>query len=253
MRALLVAAGCLWAAFASFAASSAGTDPSSRSNATTNKPPVSIKEPDEGDPVGVFTGNAYETAKDLRVVCPDLDLVMFRFYSSGSMREGPLGFGWTQAYDWCVVRDGGKVVVYASGERWPSDSAHVFTLPSPGSSVWNADGYELRLSPEGLWTVVTPEALSYAFDASGRLSSMTTWNGTCVAISRDAAGRVVQASHSCGKSLTFDYGADGLISRVSTPDPAVWVEYGHCIHGRYAVLSSAIRHDGARASTNLYS
>ena len=253
MRAMLViAAGYLFASFASFAASSAGTDPSSRSNATTNDP-QQVEKPYDGDPVGVFTGNAYETAEDLRVVCPDLDLVMFRFYSSGSMGEGSLGFGWTHAYDWRVVRDGGKVVVHASGERWPSDSAHLFPLPPSGASVWNADGYELRLSPEGLWTVVTPEALSYAFDASGRLSSMTTWNGTCVAISRDAAGRVVQASHSCGKSLTFEYGADGLIARVSTPDPTVWVEYGHGIHGRYAVLSSAVRHDGARASTNIYS
>ena len=101
MRALLVAAGCLWAAFASFAASSAGTDPSSRSNATTNDQPR-VEKKTCGDPVGVFTGNAYETAEDLRVACPDLrvacpdlDLVMFRFYSSGSMREGPLGFGWT--------------------------------------------------------------------------------------------------------------------------------------------------------------
>ena len=252
MRAALVAAGCLWAAFASFAASSAGTDPSSRSNATTNDQPR-VEIPWCGDPVGVFTGNAYETAEDLRVACPDLDLVMSRFYSSGSMREGPLGFGWTHSYDWRVVRDGGKVVVYASGERWPSDSAHVFTLPSPGSSVWNADGYELRRSSDGLWTVVTPEALSYAFDASGRLSSMTTWNGTCVAISRDAAGRVVQASHSCGKSLVFEYGADGLLSRVSTPDPTAWVEYAHWQSVRYAVLSSAVRHDGARASTNIYS
>ena len=251
MRAALVSAGCLWAAFASFAASSAGTDPSSRSNATTNDQPR-VEKKTCGDPVGVFTGNAYETAEDLRVACPDLDLVMFRFYSSGSMGEGPLGFGWTHSYDWRVVRDGGKVVVYASGERWPSDSAHVFTLPSPGSSVWNADGYELRRSSDGLWTVVTPDALAYAFDALGRLSSMTTWNGTRVTISRDAAGRVAQALHSCGKSLTFEYGADGLIARVSTPDPAVWVEYGHSIHERYAVLSSAIRHDGARASTNRY-
>lgn len=250
MRALLVAAGCLWAASSTFAESS-GTDPSSRSNATTNDQPR-VEKPYEGDPVGVFTGNIYETAEDIRVICPDLDLAMFRFYSSGSMREGPLGSGWTHAYDWHVVRDGGMVVVYVSGELRPSDSAHLFPLPPPGASVWNADGYELRLSSDGRWTVVTPGALSYAFDASGRLSSITSCNGTCVAISRDAAGRVVQASHSCGKSLVFEYGADGLLSRVSTPDPAVWVEYGHGIHGRYAVLSSAIRHDGLRASTNLY-
>lgn len=55
MRALLVAAGCLWAAFASFAASSSGVDPSSRSNATTNDP-QQVEKPYDGDPVGVSTG-----------------------------------------------------------------------------------------------------------------------------------------------------------------------------------------------------
>ena len=33
----------------------------------------------------------------------------------------------------------------------------------------------------------------------------------------------------------------------------MWVEYAHWQSGRYAVLSSAVRHDGARASTNIYS
>ena len=226
--------------------------PVSTPNAPTNDPPVVVDEPYEGDPVGVFTGNAYELAEDLRVVCPDLDLVMFRSYSSGSMAEGALGFGWTHAYDWRVVRYGGKVVVHASGERGPSDCEHLFGVPSPGGSVWNADGYELRLSDEGMWTVVTPEALAYAFDAAGRLESLTTWNGTRVEVSRDASGRVTQALHSCGKSLAFEYGADGLLSRVSTPDPAVWADYAYESHGAYAVLSSAVRHDGARASTNRY-
>ena len=205
-----------------------------------------------GDPVGVFTGNAYETAEDLRVSCPDLDLVMFRSYSSHSMRQGPLGFGWTHAYDWRVVRDGGKVVVHAAGERGPSDVTHLFAAPSPGGSAWNAEGYELRLAGNGLWTVVTPDALAYSFDASGRLSSMTTWNGTRVTISRDESGRVARALHTCGKSLAFVYGANGFLSSVSTPDQAVWVEYRHGLHGAYAVLLSAIRHDGVRASTNLY-
>ena len=31
---------------------------------------------------------AYETAEDLRVECPEVDLVMFRAYSSGSAHEG---------------------------------------------------------------------------------------------------------------------------------------------------------------------
>ena len=224
----------------------------SKPNATTNAPPDETKSPECGDPVGVFTGSAYETAEDLRVVCPDLDLVMFRSYSSGSMDEGPLGFGWTHAYDWRVVPDGVRVVVHASGERGPSDRVHLFGVPAPGGSVWNADGYELRLSSGGLWTVVSPEALAYSFDASGRLQALTTWNGTRVEISRDAEGRVMRAQHSCGKSLVFEYGADGLLSRVSTPDPAVAADYSYESHGEWKVLASVVRSDHGRPSVNRY-
>ena len=253
MRPRMPAALALLVALLPAAVLADGGDAASKSNAPVSPSPEPEKhEPPAGDPVGVFTGNAYETAEDLRVSCPDLDLVMFRSYSSHSMRQGLLGFGWTHAYDCRVVRDGGKVVVHAAGERGPSDVTHLFAAPSPGGSAWNAEGYELRLAGNGLWTVVTPDALAYSFDASGRLSSMTTWNGTRVTISRDELGRVARALHTCGKSLAFIYGANGLLSRVSTPDQAVWVEYGHGMHGTYAVLSSAIRHDGARASTNLY-
>ncbi len=226
--------------------------PEPRPNATTNAPPDETESPECGDPVGVFTGSAYETAEDLRVVCPDLDLVMFRSYSSGSMDEGPLGFGWTHAYDWRVVPDGARVVVHASGERGPSDRVHLFGVPTQGGSVWNADGYELRLSSGGLWTVVSPDALAYSFDASGRLQTLTTWNGTRVEISRDAEGRVTRAQHSCGKSLVFEYGADGLLSRVSTPDPAVAADYSYESHGEWKVLASVVRSDYGRPSVNRY-
>ena len=224
----------------------------SKPNATTNAPPDETKSPECGDPVGVFTGSAYETAEDLRVVCPDLDLVMFRSYSSGSMDEGPLGFEWTHAYDWRVVPDGARVVVHASGERGPSDRVHLFGVPAPGGSVWNADGYELRLSSGGLWIVVSPDALAYSFDASGRLQALTTCNGTRVEISRDAEGRVTRAQHSCGKSLVFKYGADGLLSRVSTPDPAVAADYFYESHGEWKMLASVVRSDHGRPSVNRY-
>ena len=130
--------------------------------------------------------------------------------------------------------------------------AHVFAVPSAGSSVWNPDGYELRLSSEGLWSVVTPDALTYCFDSANRLSSITSWNGARVDMARDGSGRVESVVHSCGKSLSFVYGADGMLSRVMTPDQSVWAEYTFEPHGTYAVLGAAVRHDGARASTNLY-
>jgi RHS repeat-associated protein len=230
-----------------------GGDAAPKSNAPVSPSPEPEKhEPPAGDPVGVFTGRAYDTAEDLRVYCPDLDLVMLRSYSSTPAPDGALGAGWTHAYDWRVVVDGSRAYVHSSGERGPTDRVHVFSVPAPGSSASNSDGYTLRLSPGGLWSVETPDALTYSFDAANRLSSVSSWNGTAVAVSRDSSGRVLAATHSCGKSLSFEYGPNGLLSRVATPDPGVFAEYTYALHGVWPALVSAVRRDGARASTNLY-
>ena len=232
-------------------------DPESKTNARAADPevvPDSPPEEEESDPVGVFTGSVYESAEDLRVACPGIDLVVFRHYSSADMRTGPLGYGWTHAYDWSVVRDGDRVEVRASGERGPSDCVHAFApVPPPGGEAWNADGYCLRRSASGLWSVATPEAVLYSFDQLGLLSSVRAWSGERVDVVRDGSGRVIRAEHSCGKSLSFEYGPDGLLLRVSTPDPAVFAEYSHSVHGQWPVLSSVVRRDGPRVSSNLYS
>ena len=68
-----------------------GVAPVSKSNAPVEEDKTTEREPTCGDPVGMITGNAYETAEDLRVECPEVDLVMFRAYSSGSAHEGRWG------------------------------------------------------------------------------------------------------------------------------------------------------------------
>jgi len=230
-----------------------GVAPVSKSNAPVEEDKTSEKESTCGDPVGMITGNAYETAEDLRVECPDVDLVMFRAYSSGSAHEGPLGYGWTHSYEWRAERAGGKVVVHVAGERGPSDAAIVFPAPPAGGESFSADGHVLRLSSAGLFSVTAPGGLSYEFNSAGLLSAVRTWNGTTVAVERASpSGPALRASHSCGMALVFDYGADGLLRRVSTPDAAVFAEYSAGDCGGKPVLMSVVRHDGPRASTNLY-
>ena len=196
---------------------------------------------------------AYETAEDLRVECPEVDLVMFRAYSSGSAHEGPLGFGWTHSYEWRAERAGGKVIVHVAGERGPSDAAIVFPAPPAGGESFSADGHVLRLSSAGLFSMTAPGGTTYEFNSAGLLSAVRTWNGATVAVERASpSGPALRASHSCGMALVFDYGADGLLRRVSTPDSAVFAEYSAGGCGGKPVLMSVVRHDGPRASTNLY-
>ena len=228
---------------------------SSKSNAPTNAVPSPASgEPTAGDPVGLVSGSVYETAEDLRVSCPGVDLVMHRSYGSWSDRAGSLGVGWTHSYEWTVERVEDAVTVYVSGERGPSDVAREFAAPGPGGESLDAEGYAIRLSPDGrLWTMVSPDAVSYSFNSEGRLAAVSTWDGASVAVGRATpSGPVLRVVHSCGKSLEFEYEDGVRLSRVSVPGSPVSAEYS--VEPRFGrrALVSAVRRDGARASTNLY-
>ena len=199
------------------------------------------------DPVGCDDGSVYETAVDVRIPCPDIDLVFRRSYGSWSVRTGPLGYGWTHGYDWRLEeKKGGGVQVWSAGEDGATDAVHTFEATGPGASeTSNADGYRLVRHADGRCSVTTPRALTYSFETNGMLSSISSWNGTTVALERDpASGRLVRAVHPNGKSLRFEYGAGGLLSRVATPDAGTFVELAYEHDGVFPLLSSVERHDG---------
>ena len=166
-----------------------GVDPKSVSNgkaSPSNDSPDNPPQDSGGDPVGYVDGNVYDAVVDLRVPCPDVDLVFRRAYGSWSMDAGTLGYGWTHGYEWSlsVSNAENRVVVRSAGEEGPTDAVHAFPVPEAGTCVYNADGYGLALSPDGLYTLTTPSALAYAFNGSGRLDSITAWNGTKVTLER---------------------------------------------------------------------
>ena len=212
----------------------------------------------EGDPVGLADGAVYDVVTDLLVRCPDIDLVFRRSYGSWSQRGGSLGIGWTHTYDWRVEVKSKQIFVYSAGEKDVTDGTHRFSRIARGESVFNEEGYELRCSQEGLYSVVTPDMVTYSFDERKRLSHIMTWNGTYVILTRDEEfGSVTRASHSCGKAMRFELDGDGCVAKVFTPDPSVWVE---CIYSSHALdgtrsaklLSRVVRHDGECTSVCKY-
>ena len=252
MKRLVFVLAAVIAAAASFAG-----DPSSASNPEIVKvmtPPEGPPPPVVGDPVGFIDGTVYETVEDLRVSCPDIDLVFSRSYGSWSTRSSSFGYGWTHSYEWWLSSSDGKVMVYAAGESGPSDAVHTFEMPNPGELVVNSDGYTLLWSSEGAYSLVTPDAMTYAFNEARRLSSISTWNGTTVTLERDGpTGAVVRATHSCGKSLCFEYDDNGFLVRVTTPDENVYAEITVGEFDGVRVLERVVRRDGGVASTNGYS
>ena len=239
------------------AATAVADDPRSVSNAPTNGLPAAVDGEVEGDPVGMADGAVYDAVVDVRVACPDIDLVFRRSYGSWSQRSGSLGVGWTHTYDWRVVTNAQSVYVYSAGERGVTDGTHVFSPPPPvGGSVVNRDGYELKRSADGLLSVVTPGKVAYSFDDGGRLERISTWNGSFVSLERDpASGALVRAGHSSGKSLYFVSDEGGRIVKVRTPDPDVWVGYSYETNssGFTSILLSGVAvHCGSAVSERRY-
>ena len=241
---------------AAFLFGSGGTG-QSKSNAGTSET-TPTRSGSVGDPVGLADGSVYDVVTDLRVDCPGVDLVFRRSYGSWSQQKGSLGVGWTHSYDWRVETSASEVCVFSAGETDVTDGVHKFPPVAPGGSAFNDDGYELRRTDGGLYSVATPHGLTYHFDGQNRLSRIASWSGETVSLTRDAAsGSVVSAAHSDGKSLTFALDGDGSIVRAFSPDPSVWVEYAYSSNAvanavGTKMLVEAVRHDGVRASAYLY-
>jgi len=243
-------------AFCLMAAPAFSGPPSSKSNANiapVEDPPDSPRQGTTADPIGYADGSVFDVVEDLRVSCPDIDLVFRRAYCSRTLAAGPLGFGWTHSYEWRLEEANGSIRVRSAGEAGPSDAVHTFAVPAEGGSAFNADGYRLDDLGGGEYSVTTPEALTYSFNSAGRLSSISAWNGTAITLERDRpSGPVSRASHPCGKWLGFEYGEDGSLARVTTPDENVFADISVGGHGAWRVLEMVVRHDGAIASTNSY-
>lgn len=109
-------------------------------------------EPDTGDPVGTISGIVYDSATDVRVSCPDIDLVLRSVYGSWSTRDGALGYGWSHAYEWRLFESGdGTVKVYADAdpEVGGCGKVHSFVATNASERAYDAAGYSFARLADG--------------------------------------------------------------------------------------------------------
>ena len=228
---------------------------STASNADTEDPGPPEEQPTEGDPVGVIDGSVFDVATDVRVSCPGIDLVFRRSYCSTTAKTSPLGYGWTHAYEsWVEERDG-KTHVHVSGEKGASDAVRDFGRVEPGCGERGPNGSVLERASDGRYAYVSSEGTRYSFNAARKLGSAVTWDGHSVTLVRDSpSGPVVRAVHSCGKALSFSYGAEGELRRADTPDAGVRVDFAYAQSCGRRVLVSVVqgfRGSGTPSKTRL--
>ncbi|QQS12097.1 MAG: RHS repeat protein [Rhodospirillales bacterium] len=183
------------------------------------------------NPIDVRTGNKFLVATDFATV-GDNPLVFTRFYNSllGQVAatdrlarpESSLGSGWTSTYDRAVVfysdtrmelrRPNGAIA-----EFWRGSTANPVLAPFD-------DTFGGLLTPlgGGGYTYVDAEGTTEAFDAGGRLTSITTREGYVQTLAYDAGtGRLTTVTDNQGRALAFTYDAAGKLETMTGPDGRV--------------------------------
>ena len=157
---------------------------------------------------------AYETAVDLSVATPGLDLAFARVFDgalTGRNTAGAFGFGWTHNFDVHAITDSeGDVYIKLPGavrffERIVDGKfvGYVEQGPNQGKLTVDTSGYTLRETDGNL----------LFFSANGNLAALEDTNGNRIdCLYTD--GRLIQLIHSNGDSLTLSYNGFGRISEI---------------------------------------
>jgi YD repeat-containing protein len=185
------------------------------------------------DPVNTATGNYTSSALDFRLPGRGLAISFTRTYNSLSADVGTLGIGWTYSYAAHLILNGDGSATFVAEDgmqlRFGSDGSGGFLRP-PGT-------YDrLTAAPPG-FELLRHDQVTYAFDASGTLTSLTDRNGNEVSLGY-TAGRLSSITDSVGRVVSLGYDAQNRLETVSFP-PARSVTYGYDPAGRLASVIDA--------------
>jgi RHS repeat-associated protein len=188
------------------------------------------------DPVNSLTGAFTDSETDLTLPGKGLPFTFIRSYNSDDPTTGRLGPGWTDSYSASLaIQQNGDV--YLHGE----DGQEVrYWLQEDGSFVAESGGQSTLTSVTGGYQLVTEDQVTYRFDSSGKLTSMTDRNGNAVSLAYDGSGRLATITDSSGRTITFTSNADGTLARIDVPDGRS-VVYGYTA-GRLTSVTDPASH-----------
>ncbi len=163
------------------------------------------------DPVSLATGHLSYSHRDLFLTNKgDMPLEFSRAYSSGSSSDTGLGHGWSQTglASATELESGAVLILRQDGRQ------DVFY--KTGESGYKApSGVSDRLAKvEGTFRLTTLEGATYAFDASGRIATITNDHGLVTTYDYDENGRLATITDPSAQTLTFSYNGSNHITLV---------------------------------------
>jgi RHS repeat-associated protein len=173
------------------------------------------------EPVNPATGTLTESFEDIHLPGPGIPFSLLRTYNSRDTNGGPFGTGWTFPFNASLAVTSGDVT-YRSGD---GQQTVYHPVPSSSTAYW-ARGNDAVLTKQGdgSFTLVSQDQRTFAFDASGRLTSMKPRFGPATTLSY-TSGQLSSVTDSAGRVITFSWTGASL-TKVTLPDTR-FVQYGY--------------------------
>jgi RHS repeat-associated protein len=164
----------------------------------------------EADPINTFLGSFSETFNDLSVAGRGMPLRLNHTYSSVfAPTSGPLGFGWTHAYNMTLDQTAGGPVLISQ----ENGSTVTFNPVSGGGYAAPPKVIAtLVKNSNGTFTFTRRAQEFFTFSATGQLISEQDRNGYATTLSYDDSGRLSTVTDPAGRSLSFTYNGSQIAS-----------------------------------------
>jgi RHS repeat-associated protein len=191
------------------------------------------------EPVNTATGNYIFQRTDLRIPGRGLPLVFTRTYNTLDPYTGPLGAGWTHAYN-VILREAADGTVTIKREDGHEESYS----PLGGGRyapefTWVVD--DLVKNADGSFTLTTKNQTQLQFTSGGQLASIVDRNGNtmtlqysggtlvtiidtvgrAVSLTSDGSNRITALTDPAGRTVRYTYDAQGNLATATDPNGGV--------------------------------
>lgn len=179
--------------------------------------------PIDGDPVSASTGNYTLEHEDVSIPSlGDSELAVTRFYNSKSDAVGFFGRGWSSSVDVHLQEylSGGVSVRFPDGQGrfWDFDGTNYVANDGVNDTlVSTATGWELTLTDQSKYIF---EAFGSSL-SEGRVSLMEDRHGNGISYAYDASGLLLSMTDDAGRSLVFTHNGE-FIETMSDPIGRTW-------------------------------
>lgn len=174
------------------------------------------------DPVRTVSGSFVHEKTDLKLPGIGIPFAWTRLYNSQDTTSSSLGTGWTHSYAAALtIKANGDVTL-----RGEDGQQVEYVKQQDGSYVGAKGALSTLTKPGSTYELLRKDQVKYAFDASGRLTSMRDRNNQGLTFAYDGSGRLQTITDSAGRTITVTHNGSGNLTQVALPDGRS-VTYGY--------------------------